>query len=110
MGKKKVLRTAQEPQPVPGFDSGALLGQLYTYLLSTRDLAAKLRASGLADSNHTPMGALRMHLNYLSPMVNARCEELATTLAKQPKGTKHVDATVVEAIQRSGGAVDQSGT
>lgn len=81
-------RTDAEPQFAPDFDRGLFLGQMYNYLLSTRELVRTLQASGVADSNKTPFGALRMYLSYTAPILQARCEELTTAL-KESQGGKH---------------------
>lgn len=102
MAKKKRAGSADEPQFNEGFDSGLLLGRLYTYLLSTRELIATLKASGIADSDSTPFGSLRVQLAYVSPVVMARCDELAATLAKQTGGKNAGGKVVAQGVVAGG--------
>lgn len=102
MAKKKRAGSADEPQFNEGFDSGRLLGQLYTYLLSTRELVTTLQASGIADGTATPFAQLRMQLAYVSPVVMARCDELAAMLAKQQGGKNAGGKVVAQGVVAGG--------
>ncbi len=90
--------TAPTPTFSPGFDRELFLAELYSYLLSTRAIAAKLRASGLADSAHSPFGALRMQVGYLAPVLLVRCDELTELLIERTRRAAHASNTTDPAI------------